>query len=98
MEIFWSEKLNLPNKKAFHEFAQKMANRLMQGFCRYGGPYAKQKYMTRLTLELKEYKKTGNAEHLINIANYAHLEMCTPEHKEFHFDNTVDSATRKRVF
>jgi len=40
----------------------------------------------------------SNAEHLINIANYAHLECYAPEHKRFHFDNTVDSATRKRVF
>ena len=98
MEIFWSSKLNLPNKQAFQDFTQKMANRIMQGFCRYGGPGKEQKYLTRLSLELRAYKKSGNAEHLINIANYAHLECYAPEHKRFHFDNTVDSATRKRVF
>jgi hypothetical protein len=97
LEIFWSKKLKLPNEKAFLDFVQKMANRLMQGYCRYGGPDKRHKYLSRLELELKEYKKTGNAEHLINIANYCHLECFAPENKRFHFDNTVDSATRDRV-
>lgn len=98
MEIYWSKKLKLLNEKSFLDFVQKMANRIMQGYCRYGNPSKDKKYFTRLLLEAKEYKKTGNAEHLINIANYAHLECFAPENKEFHFDNTVDSATRKRVF
>jgi hypothetical protein len=97
MEIFWSEKLKLPNEKKFQEFVQKQANRLMQGFCRYGGPDKRQKYLTRLKLEVKAYERTGNAEHLINIANYAHLEEFAPENKKFHFDNTVDSVTRGKI-
>lgn len=97
MEIFWSKKLKLPNEKAFKEFIQRMANRLMQGFCRYGGPDRRQKYMTRMILEVKAYKKSGNAEQLLNIANYCHLEMYAPENKKFHFDNAVKSATRDRI-
>lgn len=50
-----------------------------------------------MSLELKAYKKTGNEEHLLNIANYCHLESFAPENKKFHYDNTVDSVTRKRV-
>ena len=98
MVIFWSSKLKLPNKAAFHDFAQKMANRLMQGFCRYGGPNKSQKYWTRMKLEMQAYNKTGNAEYLINIANYCHLENYAPEHPKFHYDQTVDSVTRKRIF
>lgn len=71
-----------------------MANRLMQGQCRYGEPKASQNYFTRLMMETKAYKRTGNQEHLINIANYCVLESIAPENKKFHFDNTVDSATR----
>jgi hypothetical protein len=50
--------------------------------------------MHRLELELKEYKITGNNEHLLNVAVYCWLESMAPENKRFHFDATVDSATR----
>lgn len=51
--------------------------------------------MSRLAKELAAYKKTGNMEQLINIANYAILEAMAPENPRFHFDAGVDSVTRK---
>lgn len=78
-------------------FLQQMINRIGFGYFRYGGPDKKQHYMTRMELELKAYKKTGNRESLINLANYAFLESLTPENPKFHFDNTVASVTRGKI-
>ena len=79
----------------FRAFMQGMANRRAVGLVRYK-PHtdARQKYMTRLGKEFKAYKKTGNAEHLLNIAVYAYLESEAPEHKNQHWDILADSATR----
>ncbi len=75
-------------------FAQAMLNRLFVGEVRYGPGKKEQKYLTRLIKELKAYKKTGNAEQLINIANYCILEWMTPEHPKHHFNPAVESVTR----
>lgn len=69
----------------------------MQGHVRYGAPDRRKKYMTRLFLELKAYKKTGNVEQLYNIANYCILESIAPENKKFHFYALADSVTRGKI-
>jgi len=97
VEIFWSEKLRLPYKLEFQAFLNGMSKRIAQGKARYGDPNRDKKYLDRLLLEAKAYKKTGNMEHLINVANYAWLESVAPQNRKFHFDNAVDSATRGRV-
>lgn len=94
MEIYWTVKLKLPNEAAFKEFVQRMANRIAQGHARYGRPHKDKKYMTRMGLEIQAYRRTGNAEHLYNIANYAHLEAYAPENMKFHYDDKVGSVTR----
>lgn len=97
MEIFWSKhiaKIDPDKESQFKEFVQKMANRLGFGAFRYGRTVKAQKYMTRMAMELKSYKKTGNQEHLFNIANYANLEYHAPENKKAHFDDKAESATR----
>lgn len=81
--------------KQFHKFAQKMANRLGMGAARYGKVNASQNYMTSLIMEVKAYKRSGNAEQLLNIANYAFLESIAPENKKFNFDPFVKSVTRE---
>jgi hypothetical protein len=96
--ILWPDKLkHIPNRQAFADFTQKQVNRLLQGFCRYGGPDKRRRYLTRMEHELAAYKSTGNAEHLYNLANYCSLECYAPQHPRFHFDNTVGSATRGKV-
>lgn len=97
IQVFWSEKLRLPFKEDFAAFLNYMSKRIAGGAARYGPPDREKKYMTRLALELKAYRKTGNMEHLINVANYAWLESVAPENKRFHFDNMVDSVTRGRM-
>lgn len=82
--------------RSFAKFVQLMANRLIQGAYRYGDPQRRQRYMSRLKLEVETYERTGNAESLTNIANYAWLENEAPENDKYHFDNTVESATRKK--
>lgn len=94
MEIFWSTKLKLPNESSFRDFVQKMANRLAQGHCRYGPPDNRKQYLDRLVLEVKAYRRNGNIEHLINAANYAHLEAYAPQHPKSHYNPSVLSATR----
>lgn len=54
------------------------------------------RYMTRLGLELQAYRRTGNTEHLYNIANYAHLEAYAPENGKFHYDDKAESVTREK--
>lgn len=98
LKIHWIEVLrNKPIVKQFNDFTQKMANRLILGNMRYGDPNKDKKYLTRLNIEIKAYRRTGNAEHLYNIANYCVLETIAPENKKFHFDPMVDSATRGKI-
>ncbi len=99
VEIFWSRKLELAKRteQGFKSFIQGMANRIAQGHARYGHPKVEKKYLTRLKLEVKAYQKSGNQEHLINVANYCFLESLEPEHKKSHFDSSIDSATRGKL-
>ena len=81
---------------SFGLFVQRMANRIQVGEIRYGSPKRRQRYMSRMMVEMEAYKKSGNMEHLLNIANYCWLEAEAPENKKFHFDAKVNSATRDR--
>jgi len=96
VEIFVSNRVKVPavEMRSFQEFLQRMANRRTVGSVRYGRVNAEQKYFSRLKKEAEAYRRSGNAEHLLNIAVYAFLETFAPENKRFHFDNTVDSVTR----
>ena len=97
LEIKWPAKFSLRRLQEMHYFLQQMANRLAVGEVRYGPPDRRKKYMTRIGLEYKAYKKTGNSECLRNIANYCVLEDLEPENAKHHFDGHVDSVTRGKV-
>jgi len=99
--IIWtSDKLRRDWDK-FIQFTQQIANRLAQAYPRYesehGGLHKSQRYMTRLGLELRAYRKTGNREHLLNISAYAYLESQAPENARFHYDQSAGSVTRGKV-
>ena len=83
--------------ESFREFVQAQANRLAFGRARYGVPASDRRYHKRGGLERSAYRRTGNREHLLNIANYAWLESFAPENKKFHWDNSVDSVTREEL-
>lgn len=88
------EKVNKKKHFKIICFIREMSDRLLQGEYRYGPGNASQKYLTRLEIELKSYKQTGNAEQLYNIANYCLLESLFPENGKFHYNKEVDSVTR----
>lgn len=84
-------------RRRFAGFMQRMADRLVQGNCRYGKATAGQLYLTRLDLEVKAYVKTGNREHLYNVANYCFLESICPQHPATCYDPEVGSVTRQNI-
>jgi hypothetical protein len=95
IKLIWSKKLWQNERRLpFCRFAQMMINRLLQGSIRYGAVQRDHCYWTRMQMEVKAYKRSGNVEHLFNIANYCLLESMSPENPKFHFDNTVESVTR----
>jgi hypothetical protein len=81
-------------EKFLVKFMQQMLNRMAFGQYLYGEPNKEQNYMTRMIMEMKSYKRSGNAEQLLNIANYCWLEFVAPENKKFHHDPSVESVTR----
>lgn len=82
----------------FRAFLQAVVNRRSVGALRYGDrPVRRQRYMTRLSKELRAYRRDGNAEQLMNIVVYAFLESVAPENKKLHWDATAESVTRKEM-
>lgn len=74
-----------------------MTDRLLVGHLRYGDACKEQNYMTRMMMEVKAYKRSGNREQLLNIANYAYLESIVPENPKFHWNDKADSVTRRKM-
>jgi hypothetical protein len=97
LDIFLSDRIKIDPREIRHfkDFLQKMANRLCVGQCQYGPPRKDKLFFSRLKKESTAYGKKGNMEQLLNIAVYAYLESFAPQNPKFHFDNTVDSVTRK---
>ena len=93
--IFLSDKVRLDRPGEAVEFLQRLANRIAVGKVRYGNRAASKKYLSRLEVEVKAYKRTRNQEHLYNAAVYCFLEMSCPEDGgRGHFNPEVGSATR----
>jgi|SRR5580658_213976 hypothetical protein len=78
-------------------FVAQCRARLHVGQYRYGSPDRSAQYHRRLLLEVKAYNKTGNAEHLYNIANYCLLESIAPGHPKHHINPLVESVTRGKL-
>lgn len=99
LTIFWSDKIKMSPelREHYQKFCQQMANALAVGHAQYGHPSVEQKYMKRAELELHNYKSTGNALKLRDLANYCLLESLCPQNKKFHFDATAESSSRKAM-
>jgi len=71
------------------KFEQLMRNRLIVGAFRYGliNEPGKKRYdrTDSIRQRLDLYNETGNAEHLVDIANLCLMEFEEPNHKRFHF-------------
>ena len=88
---------HLSNLDEIEFFLQAALNRLLVGGLRYGSANRRKLYMRRMGLELAAYKKTGNFENLLNLANYAYLESLTPENSRLFFDPAAASVTREKL-
>jgi len=77
------------------EFEQLMRNRLVMGAFRYGvfGKKGKPKYdsISSIIKIAKQYRKTGNTELLVDIANLALVEFIEGNHPLKHF-KALDDA------
>lgn len=76
------------------EFETLMRARLVMGAFRYG-TFEEQKHSRRDNVPsiLKHavlYQETGNAEHLVDVANLALVEFTRPSHPDFHFESIDD--------
>ncbi len=78
-------------KRDFSEdFVRKMRNRMLVSHYKYG--WVKDTYpeladaVASLEQRLALYKKTGNTEHLIDVANFAMIEFMFPRHPNAHFE------------
>lgn len=76
------------------EFEQLMRNRLIMGGIRYGllGSAKKRTYDNPSSMKkrLDLYIETGNAEHLVDIANLCLVEFNAERHPDFHFEAQDD--------
>lgn len=82
----WPEKA--PKTQFSIPFIQGMLNRVAVGFFRYGDNNNKKNSTNKIKKRsvderiygvLEKYKRTGNTEFLIDVANYAMLEFLNPE-------------------
>lgn len=81
----------------YRAYLQAMLNRILVGELRHGPPDRRKRYMQRLSLELKAYRRDGNFEQLLNLCNYAYLESVAPENRKLYFDPAAASATREEL-
>ena len=76
------------------EFEQLMRNRLLMGRFRYGkmGDANKPQYngIGAIKRHLREYERSGNLEHTVDIANYCLEEFVHRRHPKAHFEATDD--------
>ena len=86
--------LNKLRKEWSDDFEQLMRNRLMMGALRYGGlrnpsnPGRTTDLNTKQMLKrTKLYIETGNAEHLVDVANFALAEFVQKRHPKYHFES-----------
>lgn len=80
-------------KQDFSEdFVQKMRNRIVVSHYKYG--WMKDTYpeladaIACLEERLALFKKTGNKEHLVDVANFAMIEFMYPRHPDARFKGT----------
>lgn len=73
------------------DFERLRLNRMIMGFLRYG-PVANSLHdnMASLRQEVALFQNSGNAEHLLNAANYAMIEWMQKRHPQWHFSPEDD--------
>ncbi len=85
-------KQKAPASEVSREFVDRMDASMLVSYHKYGKvadafPH-KVNAIASLDKRLRLYKETGNADYLIDIANFAMIEFMQPAHEEFHDDPT----------
>lgn len=85
-------------KRNFSEdFIRKMKNRIVVSHYKYGWMEHTYPELADAIASLEErlslYKKTGNKEHLVDVANFAMIEYMFPRHPDAHFEVTDSDAS-----
>lgn len=80
-------------------FWRRMLTSMAVSFYKYG-PIAKAyphkvDAIASLKARLKLYEETGNADYLIDVANFAMIEFIHPAHEKYHDDPTDGGEGRK---
>lgn len=78
------------------KFDQLRKNRMIVSFYKYGP--IKENYgndlvncISNLERRLQAYKRTGNTEYLVDVANFAMIEFMYPKHPDAHYDDLSES-------
>lgn len=81
---------------SIRDFIQQMRNRMLMGSFRYGRDADPKKWRYNLLAGMRKkflaYEETGNIEHLIDLANYCHMEFRRPSRLLAHFHAEDDHA------
>lgn len=96
---------NLKKSEWSPEFEKLMRNRLILGSIRYGVmghgsiPKGKPKYdrCNSIRKRIKAFEETGNAEFLVDVANFCLLLFEEKDHKNFHFESIDDGEHDKVI-
>ena len=82
-------------------FIDGMRNRMGVSFYKYGlvakGYPEKVNALDSLQLRLKKYAETGNAEYLMDAANFAMIEFMHPSHPDAFFQGTDSDQSPGRI-
>lgn len=74
---------------SIRKFIKMMRNRMLLGSFRYGRDADPKKWrynsLAGMRKKFLAYEESGNIEHLIDLANYCHMEYRRPSHPRAHF-------------
>jgi hypothetical protein len=101
-EEYFSYMNEVLSKQFSEDFVRKMKARVFMGFHRYGESKKykeEKKYDILKTIEkhLRLYNETGNAERLVDAANYLMIEFMHPQHPNAHFVADEEEDAEKRI-
>lgn len=102
MSVFTLELVGAPSSEISIGFLQKMVNAMANSFFKYGlvseAYPAKVDAVKSLKLRLDKYEATGNAEYLIDVANFAMIEFMRPRHPHAFYDVDKNAVSPGRVW
>ncbi|MBI3984285.1 hypothetical protein HY346_03220 [Candidatus Microgenomates bacterium] len=94
-------KLNGPSSEVSREFLQGMVNRMMTSFRKYGLVAAAYPdhvdAVATLRDRLREYERTGRAELLIDVGNFAMIEYMYPRHEAVTYEASDSDKSAGRI-